>query len=333
MNFIENLGEGFAHWVRTHGIEVVVFDMDCTMSTSHCGAGLKKEEFQQYIDNASVDFITAIGALSKMETIGCAVATGSDALEYDIPGQSRESHILGADLASALIENYCPAALHKFGLMVGYDHRLHATCTPRGEGEGETLSMEGKRHHMRLIQQHYGVPFHKMVLFDDHPSSLPNEDGWIGIKVDPLVGFAFKNIPKELPLFSSADGYMDNVLGSNKDPALPVTSLDDTVDWYGRHFGLEVIERCDDEFVVMMRDGVRIGFVINGMDASEDGAVIRVHNIYRMRSIFSSLGVEIDNWQIDIDSNGISSQVFYVRAPDGLCYYFYQPLKPPATIA
>jgi hypothetical protein len=36
-------------------------------------------------------------------------------------------------------------------------------------------------------------------------------------------------------------------------------------------------------------------------------------------------GVKTANWRID-QQNGERFQVFFVVAPDGLCYYFHEPL-------
>jgi hypothetical protein len=71
--------------------------------------------------------------------------------------------------------------------MIGYDHRLH----PEHDGRGE--NNDGKRRHMRLIREYYGVTFDKMVLIDDSKSSLENEDGWMGVKVDGKEGFKFEH--------------------------------------------------------------------------------------------------------------------------------------------
>lgn len=182
-------GSEFIDYLRRKDFQVVVFDMDCTMSTKHCGPGLLRSDLQSYIDAASPDFVAALRALAKAKTAGqrirCAVATGSDPAEYELEGQSKETHILGPDLAAALISHHCPEALDLFDIMVGYDFKLH----PAGEAG---MSTEGKRHHMRVIREHYGgVPFEKMVLFDDAKSSLVNEDGWIGVKVDGSVAFRF----------------------------------------------------------------------------------------------------------------------------------------------
>ena len=78
-------------------------------------------------------------------------------------------------------------------------------------------------------------------------------------------------------LFEAAYPFANDVL------ALPVTDLDETVAWYGRCFGLSEVERRDEPVptVIMERDGVRIGFAINGGDASQDGAAIKVTDIHR----------------------------------------------------
>ena len=61
-------------------------------------------------------------------------------------------------------------------------------------------------------------------------------------------------------LFEAAYPFADDVL------ALPVIDLDRTVSWYQRSFGLYEVERVDEPVstVLMERDGVRIGFAING---------------------------------------------------------------------
>ncbi len=43
--------------LRTQKIKVVVFDMDHTMSASHCGTGQPLSKLDEYVDNVSVDFV------------------------------------------------------------------------------------------------------------------------------------------------------------------------------------------------------------------------------------------------------------------------------------
>lgn len=123
------------------------------------------------------------------------------------------------------------------------------------------------------------------------------------------------------PSFKSASPYQNDVL------ALPVTDLDSTSDWYCAHFGMTEVERHEKPVptVILERDGTRIGFSINGGDASQDGAAILVSRIHELKDEFEKKGVKIGNWRVD-ERDGQSFQVFFVGAPDGLCYYFHEPL-------
>ena len=122
-------------------------------------------------------------------------------------------------------------------------------------------------------------------------------------------------------LYEAAYPFQDDVL------ALPVEDIDQAVAYYGTRFGLREVERRDDPVptVILERDGVNIGFAINGGDASQDGAAILVTDIGRARDELEANGVATANWRID-ERDGGKYQVFFVVAPDGLCYYFHQPI-------
>ncbi len=123
------------------------------------------------------------------------------------------------------------------------------------------------------------------------------------------------------PLFHAAFPYRDDVL------ALPVTDLDQAARWYGRAFGMREVERREHPVptVILERDGVQLGFAVNGGDASNDGAAIRVGDLERARTELEANGIEVGNERQD-DHDGRKLRVFFVVAPDGLCYYFHQPL-------
>lgn len=124
------------------------------------------------------------------------------------------------------------------------------------------------------------------------------------------------------PLFQSADPYQDDLL------ALPVADIDAASSYYSCAFGMHEVSRSQDptQQVVLERDGVRIGFAVNGEDSSQDGAAILVTDVYRARDELRTNGVEISNWRVD-ERDGSNYQVFFVVAPDGLCYYFYGPVS------
>ena len=123
-------------------------------------------------------------------------------------------------------------------------------------------------------------------------------------------------------LFEAAYPFQHDVL------ALPVTDIDVASQWYSNRFGMVEVSRSEtpNPTVVLERDGARIGFSINGLDASQEGAAILVTDIERARDELESKGVEIGNWRVD-ERDGEKFQVFFVVAPDGLCYYFHQRIS------
>ena len=48
-------------------------------------------------------------------------------------------------------------------------------------------------------------------------------------------------------------------------------------------------------------------------------------DIRRARDELEANGVKTANWRVD-ERDGERYQVFFVVAPDGLCYYFHQPI-------
>ena len=123
--------------------------------------------------------------------------------------------------------------------------------------------------------------------------------------------------------FKAAFPYQKDVL------ALPVTDLDVAARWYSTHFGMTEVERRagPTPAVILERDGVRLGFSVNGGDASQDGAAILVSRIADVMKELEKNGVNVGNWRID-EQNGRRVQVFFAVAPDGLCYYFHEPIDP-----
>ena len=121
--------------------------------------------------------------------------------------------------------------------------------------------------------------------------------------------------------FKAAYPFQANVL------ALPVQDLDDASHWYATSFGMTEVERPadGDPTVILERDGVRIGFSVNGGDPTQDGAAILVQDIAGVRKELEERGVAIGNWRRDT-RDGREFQVFFVVAPDGLCYYFHEPV-------
>lgn len=126
----------------------------------------------------------------------------------------------------------------------------------------------------------------------------------------------------DTPQFKAAFPFQKDVL------ALPVVDLDSASSWYCESFGMVEVERRDtpNPTVVLERDGVQIGFSINGGDATQDGAAILVTGISLVKEELEANGVEIGNFRVD-EREGQKFQVFFVVAPDGLCFYFHEPIS------
>ncbi|HEV7607093.1 MAG TPA: VOC family protein [Steroidobacteraceae bacterium] len=122
--------------------------------------------------------------------------------------------------------------------------------------------------------------------------------------------------------FKAAFPYQGDVL------ALPVADLDAAAGWYTKNFGMVEVERRarPAPTVILERDGTHIGFSINGGDAAQNGAAILVAGIGAIKDELESNGVRIGNWRVD-ERDGQKLQVFFVVAPDGLCYYFHEPIQ------
>ena len=124
-----------------------------------------------------------------------------------------------------------------------------------------------------------------------------------------------------MKLFEAAFPFADDVL------ALPVADINNAAEYYAKAFGLTEIERHENPVptLIMERDGTRIGFAVNGGDPTQDGAAIRVTDAQRAKDEVEANGVETGNWRVD-ERDGQKLQVFFVVAPDGLCFYFHQPI-------
>lgn len=124
------------------------------------------------------------------------------------------------------------------------------------------------------------------------------------------------------PTFKDAYPYQQDVL------ALPVADLDAASEWYIKHFGMTEVERRDDPVptVVLERDGTRLGFAINGGDPTQDGAAVLVSNIRDMKKELEEKGANVGDLRVD-ERDGQRYQVFFIVAPDGLCYYFHELME------
>jgi hypothetical protein len=139
--------------LKEHSIRLVVFDMDQTAVAAHSRGRLERAEpaFSTFLNCATADFVGLIPRLFAAG-INMAIATHSDAAEYGVVDQhvQPQTHILGEELARALVDHLFPTEMSRFLFIVAYN--------PRHQGaEGLLEDNRIKRHHMRVLKHHFQV--------------------------------------------------------------------------------------------------------------------------------------------------------------------------------
>ena len=116
-----------------------------------------------------------------------------------------------------------------------------------------------------------------------------------------------------------AFGYQHNAM------ALPVASVEDAVSFYEQALGFRVVSRSDTphKTVVLARDTVQMALVESGGDPTQDGCAFHVTGLDALLDEFKVHGISKGAGEIGMeDHGGTTFRVFYVIAPDGLCYWF-----------
>ena|SRR5437016_4007679 len=104
---------------------------------------------------------------------------------------------------------------------------------------------------------------------------------------------------------------------------MPVENLDAAIPFYETIMGFQVVSRKDSphKTVVLIRDGIQIGLAENGGDPTQEGCFFEVDNAEVAFAELKSNGLEKEDAEFRIDQYGDTSyKVFFVVAPDGLCY-------------
>lgn len=118
----------------------------------------------------------------------------------------------------------------------------------------------------------------------------------------------------------SAFGYQGDAM------SLPVADVDSAVSFYEQVMGFQTVSRSESPHrsAVLSRDAVRIGLAENGGDPTQDGCAFHVTDIEGLFAEFQAngLGKKLSQFDIERRPDGSSWKVFYVVAPDGLCYWF-----------
>ncbi len=110
---------------------------------------------------------------------------------------------------------------------------------------------------------------------------------------------------------------------------LPVADVDAAVPFYETKMGF-VLESGNDNPVktaILQRDNIRIGLAENGGDPTQDGCFFEVDSVEKTMQELNSYGWDKQASELGIEKHGETSwNVFYLVAPDGLCYCFGERL-------
>lgn len=115
----------------------------------------------------------------------------------------------------------------------------------------------------------------------------------------------------------------------NTDPLhLPVRDVEKSLSYYKQYLGFNILSRGNTPYqaVLMQRGQVTMGLEENGGNPEEESCYLAVNDV-------NALYQELQNKQLDISAMRVdvheaqTHRVFFLRAPDGLCFCFGQKQK------
>lgn len=104
---------------------------------------------------------------------------------------------------------------------------------------------------------------------------------------------------------------------------LPVSNVEEAIPFYETIMGFKVVSRSESpvKSAVLVRDDIQIGLAENGGDSSQEGCFFEVDNAEAAFEELKTNGLNKEDAGFRIDKHGATSyKVFFVVAPDGLCY-------------
>ena len=118
--------------------------------------------------------------------------------------------------------------------------------------------------------------------------------------------------------FKTAWGYKGNNMN------LPVADLEAALPFYETVMGFRVESRSETphKSAVLTRNAIQIGLAENGGDPTQDGCAFEVNSVELAFAELKGNGLKKELSEFSDEKHGDKSyKVFYVVAPDGLCYW------------
>lgn len=104
---------------------------------------------------------------------------------------------------------------------------------------------------------------------------------------------------------------------------LPVENVENALPFYEKVLGFRVLSRQDSPYssAILERDEIQIGLAENSGNPAQDGCFFEVDNAETAFEEFKSNGLDKDQADFQNQQYGATSyKVFFIVAPDGLCY-------------
>ena len=123
-------------------------------------------------------------------------------------------------------------------------------------------------------------------------------------------------------VFKSAYPYQKDAMN------LPVRDLETALPFYQTVMGFRLVSREDApcKSAVLSRDSIQIGLAENGGDPTQDGCFFEVDNVQTAFDELKANGLQKEEAGFHTQKYGDTSyRVFFVVAPDGLCYCLAEP--------
>ena len=118
-------------------------------------------------------------------------------------------------------------------------------------------------------------------------------------------------------IFKTASPYQKDAMN------LPVESVEAAIPFYETVMGFRVTSQQNSPIhsAILARDNIQIGLAENGGDPSQEGCFFEVDNAETAFAELKANGLDREDPGFRIDQYGdVKYKVFFVIAPDGLCY-------------
>ena len=122
---------------------------------------------------------------------------------------------------------------------------------------------------------------------------------------------------KTKAVFKTASPYLQDALN------LPVENLAEAIPFYETIMGFHVVSQQDApcKSAILARDDIQIGLAENGGDPTQEGCFFEVDDVEAAFDELKNNGLQNDDPDYRTDQHGDKSfRIFFVIAPDGLCY-------------